>query len=94
MHDLLGLCRPFGNLQGSVACPYMPVGMKGCGIRVLSAVSVAVRNSLTGDKNVMRAQNFTDPGLKGRVLRHTSTNDYYVPGEYFRECSFSFRVSV
>ena len=82
MHDLLGLCRPFGNLQGSVACPYMPVGMKGCGIRVLSAVSVAVRNSLTGDKNVMRAQNFT------------STNDYYVPGEYFRECLFSFRVSV
>ena len=28
-------------------------------------------------------QNFTDPGSKGRVLRHTSTNDYYVPGEYF-----------
>ena len=52
----------------SVACPYMPVAMKGCGIRVLSAVSVAVRHSLTGDRNVMRAPIFTDPGSKGRVL--------------------------
>ena len=52
----------------SVACPYMPAGMKGCGIRVLSAVSVAVRHSLTGDRNVMRAPIFTDPGSKGRVL--------------------------
>ena len=35
----------------SVACPCMPVGMKGCGFKVLSAVSVAVRHSLTGDRN-------------------------------------------
>ena len=35
----------------SVACPYVPVGMKGCGFKVLSAVSVAVRHSLTGDRN-------------------------------------------
>jgi len=35
----------------SVACSYMPVGMKGCGFKVLSAVSVAVRHSLTGDRN-------------------------------------------
>ena len=41
--------------------------MKGCGFKVLSAVSVAVRHSLTGDRNVLRAQ-FTDPGSKGRVL--------------------------
>jgi hypothetical protein len=38
-----------------VAFPYMPVGMKGCGFKVLSAVSVAVRGSLwhplTGDRN-------------------------------------------
>jgi hypothetical protein len=45
----------------------MPVGMKVCGFKVLSAVSVAVRHSLTGDRNDLRAQ-FTDPGSKGRVL--------------------------
>jgi len=35
----------------SVACSYKPVGMKVCGFKVLSAVSVAVRHSLTGDRN-------------------------------------------
>ena len=39
--------------------------------------------SLAGDRNGMRDQNFTDSDLKGRVLPPTSTNDYYVPGEYF-----------
>ena len=42
--------------------------MEGCGIRVLNAVSVAVRHSLTGDRNVTRALIFIDPGSKGRVL--------------------------
>ena len=37
-------------------------------IRVLNAVSVAVRHSLTGDRNVTRALIFIDPGSKGRVL--------------------------
>jgi hypothetical protein len=35
----------------TVACPYMPVGMKVCGFKVLSAVSVTVRHSLAGDRN-------------------------------------------
>ena len=40
----------------------MPAGMEGCGIRVLNAVSVAVRHSLTGDRNVTRALIFMDSG--------------------------------
>ena len=31
-------------------------------------------------------QNITDPGSKGRVLLHTSTNDYYAPDKYFLGC--------
>ena len=33
----------------------MPAGMEGCGIRVLNAVSVAVGQSLAGDRNDVRA---------------------------------------
>ena len=40
----------------------------------------------------MRDQNFTDPGSKGRVLRHTSTDDYYVAGEYFLEVSIFIQI--
>ena len=70
MHDLPGVALLSSRKRRtwSVACPYMPAGMEGCGIRVLYAVSVAVRHSLTGDRNVTRALIFIDPGSKGRVL--------------------------
>ena len=59
----------------SVACSYMPVGMNGCRFKVLSGVSIAVRQSLAGDRNDMRGQNFTDLGSKGRILHPTCTSD-------------------
>jgi hypothetical protein len=53
MHDFIGVALPSSRQvqDRSVACPYVPVGMKGCGFKVLSAVSIAVRHSLTGDRN-------------------------------------------
>ena len=64
MHDLTGVALLSARKRRtwSVACPYMPAGMEGCGIRVLYAVSVAVRHSLTGDRNVTRALIFIDSG--------------------------------
>ena len=71
----------------------MPVGMKGCRFKVLSAVSVAVRHSLTGDRNVLQAQ-FTDPGSKGRVLYPLVLPTTRFLVIIFGFFSFSFRASV
>jgi hypothetical protein len=53
MHDLPGAALSSSRQvqNRSVACPYMSVGMKVCGLKVLSAVSVTVRHSLAGDRN-------------------------------------------
>ena len=55
-------------------------------------VSVAVRHSLTGDRNALRAP-FTDPGSKGRVLIPLVLPTTRFLVNVFGSFSYSFRVS-